>query len=268
MIHICFNLDEKYVNPCKVLIREITATTKEKCTFHFIGIDKRDMGTTSTCVFYPKPDLSYFNAENLKDYNYFSQAAMYRLLIPFLVKTDRAIYLDIDVVVLKDIKSLWDKDIDLVGATIDPCDIYHNKRLGLDAESYFNSGVIVFNSKRIREEMPDYKERILKAQEDYVLDLKDQDIFNVVFNKHITSLGYEFNIDAHNLKENTESKAVSKAKDKAFKNPTIVHCMGKEKWWTLYGLDFGDYWDKYAKELTPKYRKQCIVKGDLWIVRN
>ena len=65
MIHICFNLDEKYVNPCKVLIREIIATTKEKCTFHFIGIDKRDMGTTSTCVFYPKPDLSYFNAENL-----------------------------------------------------------------------------------------------------------------------------------------------------------------------------------------------------------
>lgn len=268
MVHICFNLDEKYVNPCKVLIREILATTNEECTFHFIGIDKRDMGTTSTCLFYPKPDLSYFNAENLTSYYYFSQAAMYRLLIPFLIETDRAIYLDIDTVVLKDIKTLWDKDIDLVGAVIDPCDIFHNSRLGLGAKNYFNSGVIVFNSKKIREAMPDYKERILKAQMEYTLDLKDQDIFNIVFKDHITSLGYEFNIDSHNLKEKEETKTVSELKDNAFNNPTIVHCMGKEKWWTLSGLHFGDYWDSFAKDLIPSNRKKCIIKGDLYIIRN
>ncbi len=268
MIHICFNLDEKYVKPCKVLIREIVATTNEECTFHFIGIDKRDMGTTSPCVFYPKPDLSYFNDDNLKNYYYFSQAAMYRLLIPFLIETDRAIYLDIDTVVLKDIKTLWNKDIDLVGAVIDPCDLFHNNRLAHGAKNYYNSGIILFNSKKIRKEMPDYKERILQAQKDYILDLKDQDIFNIVFKEHITTLGYEFNIDSHNLKEKDETKATSKAKDEAFKNPTIVHCMGKEKWWTLDGLYFGDYWDFYAQELIPSNRKKCIIKGDLYIVRN
>lgn len=268
MIHICFNLDDKYLNPCKVLMREILATTTEEITFHFIGIDEKDMGVDSKCVFYPNPDLSYFTDDNLGSYNYFSQAAMYRLLIPFLINTDKAIYMDIDTVVLKDIKNLWDKEIDLVGAVIDPCNIYHNQRLSHGAKNYFNSGVILFNSKKIRETFTDYKERILKAQEDYVLELRDQDIFNVVFNGHITSLGYEYNIDAHNLKEETETKEVSKLKDKAFNNPTIVHCMGTKKWWTINGLHFGDYWDKHAKELIPANRKKCIIKGDLYIIRN
>lgn len=267
MLNICFNLDEKYVMPCKVLIREIDATTKEKITYHFIGINERDMGTSNKCKFYPNPDLSYFMEENLTDYYYFSQAAMYRLLIPFLIEADRALYLDIDTVVLKDIKTLYDKEIDYVGAVIDPFTIYHNKRLGHGAEVYYNSGVILFNSKKIRENMPNYKKRILAAQKIYDLDLKDQDIFNIIFQDHITNIGYEWNIDAHNLKEKTESKEVSELKDKAFENPSLVHCMGKEKWWTIEGLHFGSYWDKFAQELIPTYRKKCIIKDGMYIIR-
>ena len=118
------------------------------------------------------------------------------------------------------------------------------------------------------EHITEVKERILKAQMEYTLDLKDQDIFNIVFKDHITSLGYEFNIDSHNLKEKEETKTVSELKDNAFNNPTIVHCMGKEKWWTLSGLHFGDYWDSFAKDLIPSNRKKCIIKGDLYIIRN
>lgn len=268
MIHICFNLDEKYLMPCKVLIREIEDNTKEDITFHFIGINKTNINCRSKCKFYPKPDLSFFKSENLTDYYYFSQAAMYRLLIPFMIEVDRAIYMDIDVIVKDDIANLWNKKIDYVGAVIDPCDIYHKDRLGIDAPNYYNSGVILFDCKKIRKNIPDYKERILKAQEDYVLDLKDQDIFNVVFKEHITTLGYEWNIDAHNLKEKDENKEVSKAKDKAFKNPSLVHCMGRDKWWNLEGLAFGDYWDKYAGNYIPAYRKKCIETNGLIIIRN
>lgn len=194
MIHVCFNLDEKYVMPCKVLIKQIDALTSDKVTYHFIGIDKRDMETNSKCEFYPNPDLSYFTDENLGDYHYFSQAAMYRLLIPFLIKTDRAIYMDIDIIVLKDLKLLWDKEIDYVGAVIDPNERFRKRVLGIDSEYYFNSGLILFDSKKIRQNIPDYKQRILQAQKDYVLSLKDQDIFNIIFKNHITSLGYNKNI--------------------------------------------------------------------------
>ena len=71
----------------------------------------------------------------------------------------------------------------------------------------------------------------------------------------------------NNLKEKTEDKSVSELKDKAFKDPSLVHCMGKEKWWTIEGLYFGDYWDSFARELIPQYRKKCIFKENMYIIR-
>lgn len=257
MIHISFNLDGKYVFPCKVLIQSILKHSNEDFTFHFIGIDKQDMGTKCLCKFYPKPDLSYFNAENLENYYYFSQAAMYRLLIPFLIKADKVLYMDIDMLVRDDIKKLYDIEVPIVGAVPDPCDIYHSQRLGIKDRHYFNSGLILFNSKAIREKYSDYKEKILQAQKDYVLDLKDQDIFNIVFNEDITPIDYKWNIDSYNLKEKGESKEISNAKNKAYKNPSIVHCMGKNKWWTLDGMNWGNEWDanNTFKQLFRNQRK-------------
>lgn len=255
MIHICFNLDEKYVEPCKVCINTILSHTKEDITFHFLGISERDMGVKNA-VFYPVIDTSCFTDENLKDYYYFSQAAMYRLLIPFTVNVDRAIYIDIDTLILDDIKKLYDKEIDYVGAIIDPCDRYHNKRLALKADSYYNSGVIVFNSKKIRKEFKNYTKAIIKAQEDYVLDLKDQDIFNIIFNGHITTIGYEWNIDSYNLKEDDETEETSAAKDAAYKNPSLVHCMGGRKWWKWKGVPFVKEWDSYNKTMAIYSRNE------------
>ena len=267
MIHICFNLDDKYEMPCKVLLRQIDEKTTDKITYHFIGISKRDMGTTNQCKFYPNPDLSYFTDNNLGDYMYFSQAAIYRLLIPFLIKTDKAIYMDCDMVVLKDLKQLWDKEVDLVGAVIDPCSNLHKDRLGVDITDYFNSGLILFNSKKIRETMKDYKEQLLQAQRNYELKLKDQDIFNIVFRNNITNLGYEFNIDSNDAIDINETKETRKLKNKALKNPVIAHCMGVAKWWTHTGLYLGDYWDKYAGKYIPFNRKTCIKTDRFLIIR-
>lgn len=267
MIDICFNLDEKYVFPCKVMIQSILKHTKEDITFHFIGIDKRDMGTDYPCKFYPKPDLSYFTDENLGDYYYFSQAAMYRLLIPFMIDTDKALYMDIDMLVRDDIKKLYDTKVKYVGAVVDPCEVFHRDRLNTGNPHYYNSGLILFNSKAIRKDFSNYKDLILKAQKDYVLDLKDQDIFNIVFGDSATTLDYKWNIDSYNLKEKTETEEVSKAKDIAYENPSIVHCMGKNKWWNLEGMDFGDEWDK-NNTFKKLYRNQRKVVCGIEVITN
>ena len=208
MIHVCFNLDKNYVEPCKVCMNSILSNTKEEITFHLLGIDVSDFGDTDVenLIFYPDIDVSCFSKENLEDYYYFSKAAMYRLLIPYIVETDRAIYIDIDTLILDDIKNLWDMEVDYVGAIIDPCNLQHLKRLKLKTDAYVNSGVILFNSKKIRKEFKDYKKAIIKAQKDFVLELKDQDIFNIVFKDRTTSLGYEFNIDSNNAQDINESE--------------------------------------------------------------
>ena len=46
MIHVCFNLDKNYVEPCKVCMNSILSNTKEEITFHLLGIDVSDFGDT------------------------------------------------------------------------------------------------------------------------------------------------------------------------------------------------------------------------------
>ena len=67
-MHICFNLDDKYIPYLKILIRNITDKTNEECTFHIIGINECDMQTNHKCIFYPNPDLSWFKEEYLNSY--------------------------------------------------------------------------------------------------------------------------------------------------------------------------------------------------------
>ena len=270
MIHICFNLDEKYVFPCKVLIQSILKHTKEQITFHFIGIDKTNMATKMKCKFYPKPDLSYFTNDNLGDYFYFSQAAMYRLLIPFMIEADKVLYMDIDMLVRNDIKHLYATNVKYIGAVPDPCEVLRKSMLDVEVEHYYNSGLILFNSKNIRKDFPDYKERLLEAQKNHKLYLKDQDILNIVFRNNVTTLDYKWNIDSYNLKEKTESKRVSVLKDRAYKRPSIVHCMGKNKWWTLEGMNFGSEWDKYNifKDKKSLHRNQRKVICGLEVITN
>lgn len=75
-------------------------------------------------------------------------------------------------------------------------------------------------------------------------------------------------MDAHNLIEPDEPKETTRAKNKALKDPSIVHCMGKEKWWNFDGLLFGSYWDKFAGKHIPKNRKTCLEINGFTIIRN
>ena len=72
-----------------------------------------------------------------------------RLLLPsMLPNLDKVIYLDCDLVVCKDLKSLWETDVNDVAVTMAPDLLYQDKatlsRLGIN-NNYLNSGVIVMN---------------------------------------------------------------------------------------------------------------------------
>ena len=250
-IQVCFCLDENFILPCKVLIQEIVSHTKNNITFHFIGIPPTNMNTSCECKFYEHLNTTCFTSFNLENYFHLTKAAMYRLLIPLMINSDKVLYLDIDTIVFKDITPLWNKNIDLAGAVMDTmcnCNLkvlnnINNNKLNL--KKYFNSGVILFNSKKIRKEIPNYKQNLINIQKKYKLYFKDQDIFNILFNNRITPLEYEYNIHVNNLKENKENRLISNKKDMAYKDPSIVHCMGPKKWWTTKGLPFEDVWNRY-----------------------
>lgn len=124
--------------------------------------------------------------ERLRDY--YSESIFYRIFIAELFpELDRAIYIDCDTVLVDDIAKLYDEDIgeNILGAVADECIPgvpafvdYINRWVGVPAETYINSGVLLINLKAFRK--AGIAKRITEAAARYNLDTvaPDQDYLN------------------------------------------------------------------------------------------
>ncbi len=92
--------------------------------------------------------------------DYYTPAIYYRLMIPEMFpQYDKVLYMDCDTVLLTDVAELYNIDIgdNYIGAVADQAVAavpqfveYTKNALGIVAEKYFNSGVIVMNLKQFR----------------------------------------------------------------------------------------------------------------------
>ena len=122
---------------------------------------------------------------------HFSKEMFYRILIPEVFpQYDKAIYLDSDICVLGDISELYSIDIgnNIIGAANDimhtKSKMHVTKELGIDPEGYINSGVLVINCKRFRND--GIKEKLFSELSVRTnLRYPDQDIINVVCSGNI-----------------------------------------------------------------------------------
>lgn len=263
MIHIVFNVDENYKEALKVTAKSILMRTTEQVMFHIIGIDSIEMD--GNIKFYPNPDLSMFTEVNKQDYNYFTKAALYRLLIPLLIEEDKAIYLDCDTIVCHDIKELWDIDVDFIGGCKDPQFNFRKQQTKTKGRYYINSGVLLFNLKQIRAKMPDYVEKIINIQNNYKLELIDQDIINHLFDEQITYLDLKWNVCANLCDDKDYTELDYIERDKARENPAIIHYMGSRKPDKYDDISFAEEYDK----VIGRFRKYPTIlqAGKITIVR-
>ena len=199
------------------------------------------------------PELNYFKKYNTKFviYNYhnilnkyieddnknkssFSAAALIRLFIANYIKEDKFLYLDTDVIVLANISELWNTKIDnyyLAGVK----DLTINKHLDyldvlqLDEDTYINSGVLLMNLKKFREDNLICK--IKKLINDKVYRFPDQDILNIVCKNKILLIS-----SAYNASMSTDFIA----------NFKIIHYAHKKFDW-IKGRDYSEYWYKWEE---------------------
>ena len=89
-----------------------------------------------------------------------------RIFIPHFIpeRFDKIIYLDVDMIMMRDISDLWNIDLGdhMLGAVMDPrLKVFSNswggilnyKELGFDPDTkYFNTGILVINNRKWREE--------------------------------------------------------------------------------------------------------------------
>lgn len=188
----------------------------------------------------------------------------YRLFIPHILDLEKVIYLDCDIVVNIDIADLWCQPLDgkPIGAVQD---ILPNvwkklgfvfwmrincfyKAIGLSAEHYFNSGVLLMDLEKIRE-IRDFCGQVATFYERYgnAAMCVDQDCLNYIFKNNWHVLDGRFNrLDT--------SGDISKEETSGY----IWHYATSEKPWFVYSRKNIDllYWHYL------KYTAYCKDEDD------
>lgn len=120
--------------------------------------------------------------------DYYSNSIYLRIFIPSLFNNyKKVLYLDADIVVIDDISKLYFEDIgdNLLGAITD--DVvntnetfvkYAKVALGLEKGNYFNSGILVMNLEKLREERIEDKFVHLLSKFNFDTIAPDQDYLN------------------------------------------------------------------------------------------
>ncbi len=143
-------------------------------------------------------------ASKLHTRDYYSKATYYRLFIPNLYPNiDKALYLDCDIVLLDDVAKLFHTDLgdNLVGATHDgavetvkPFQDYVVNTIGVDRqEDYFNAGVLLMNTKKMRE--INFENKFCSLLSQVVFDVaQDQDYLNAICRNKVKRLDYAWDV--------------------------------------------------------------------------
>ena len=192
----------------------------------------------------------------LREYT-FTLTIFFRLFIPVMFpKYDKCIYVDADTVISDDISRLYNEDLgdNYLGCIVDKSTIdneilasYFEEVVGIPRDKYINSGVLLMNSKKLRELKIDEKFLDLYTKYGFDVIAPDQDYINSMCYGHIKYLS-----DIYDAMPNPNNKEVE--------NPVIIHYNLFLKPWQYENVQYYDYFWKYAK-FTPYYDEILEIKN-------
>lgn len=185
-------------------------------------------------------------------------------LLPKEVK--KVLYLDGDTMIRGKLNALFELDMDdkIIGMSIEPtAEPKSLERFGFKNQLYCNSGVMLINLKKFREEK--CEEKILSFYKENFNGISgnDQDVINIVMKDEIKYLSPRYNFgvyyDAYPYKMFEKKLASAKYNEiitekdyeESRKNPIIVHFLGEDRPWRNGNKNrFRDEYFTY-KNLTP-----------------
>lgn len=192
----------------------------------------------------------------LREYT-FTLTIFFRLFIPVMFPNyDKCIYIDADTVIPGDISRLYNEDLgnNYLGCIVDKSTIdneilasYFEEVVGIPRDKYINSGVLLMNSKKLRELKIDEKFLDLYIKYGFDVIAPDQDYINSMCYGHIKYLS-----DIYDAMPNPNNKEVEK--------PVIIHYNLFLKPWQYENVQYYDYFWKYAKS-TPFYDEILEIKN-------
>lgn len=290
VIHIATAINESYLPYFSVMVSSLFRHRNPKRYYHVyvLASTLSAVKISQAAPFSSKSftveliDVSGFK-KKLSSYNFgsfFGPESLYRLdLQELLPKSNKIIYLDSDLVVLKDIGELYDIDLEgfSLAATRDigtagmvsGYKTTESERLarlnitnGLD---YFNAGVLILNLKEMRKKhcsTKEYIDWIFQNQPEYL----DQDCLNYFFKDSVKYLPMEWNalFDSEGIRvKQIASQAPSSMYEdylRARQNPYIFHFAGPIKPW-MENVDGSSFFWNEARQ-SPLYENvlACYIE--------
>lgn len=198
-INIVVASDENYVPHLETLIFSIVENNKDidLIMIHVLDGDIKPESVVSILSIKERYENLDFKFYSMKEENISkllggnikkdrSLLAYARVFIPNLIEDNRALYLDVDAIVLDSLEELYSLDIDsfAIAGVRDTNPISRHRNVGLsDSDVYINTGMILWNLKKCRE--IDAVKQCVDFVRSYngEIDAMDQGTINGVFGK-------------------------------------------------------------------------------------
>ncbi|WP_249872396.1 glycosyltransferase family 8 protein [Oceanobacillus saliphilus] len=264
-MNILVTLNSNYINPLKVMLKSLFMNHENEAFSIYLLHSSLKEEELSTIKEYVEENGHQLNEITIKrDYfadapvvKHYSKEMYYRLLaFKFLPSDlDRILYLDPDIMIINDIRRLYDIDLGnklFAAAYHDRASVKEINKLRLkeyEIEAYYNSGVLLMNLKLQREKINEQEIFTFVEDNKKKLILPDQDILNGLYSKHIQNIDeIFFNYDArfyHFYKLTSKNKVDM---NYVIKNTSIIHFCGKKKpWHKNYSGKFHSLYKHYEK---------------------
>lgn len=260
---IVFAFDENLEIPAKVTFSSILTNISDTCSIQFIVLfNDKSLGFTarerlkSLVARSEKATTRFIDVGNAFDTAFeirnITIPTYYRLLLPNLLpEFERALYLDVDTVILRDISPLFHVDLGsslLAGVK----GVYQNRdyirleSLGIEPGNYINAGVLLLNLAAMRRERLQQQFLELARKE---FTFQDQDILNLACHRRIRHLPPAFNVhamfDYEQEREFADQLFGNDDVDEAITSPAIIHYAGKKPWETAECFHYDRWWEAY-----------------------
>lgn len=193
--------------------------------------------------------------ESLQDLPFSDHASLanyYRLLMTKILpeNIDKILYLDSDTVITNSIKNLYELEINqtYLAAQGSQTAIGQSRRLQLKSQSYFNTGVMLINLKRWREDKIGERSIEFAKQNPSMMKCWDQDALNKIIDGKFDPIDRIWN---YTIDLSVAPKNYIVNKNKFRKDPIIIHFVGAVKPWYSWCFDQDKeiYWSYLKKSL-------------------
>jgi lipopolysaccharide biosynthesis glycosyltransferase len=247
IMDIVFCIDDNFVQHCGVTIISVCENNKdEDITFHILteGLSHKHKKQLEQIANSYNSKLIFWAVDKtiLKDcpvYGSWTLSTYYRILLPVILPSNisKVLYLDSDIIVRKNIKSLWNYDINQfsLAAVCDMAlsdDVRTYNRLGYDrALGYFNAGILLINLDYWRAN--NVLNRLLQGvrQNSNILTFVDNDLLNLVLIKETFILPWTYNMTSVAYKKNVMlKKEFLQEIELVLRDPAILHFTSHKPW--------------------------------------